>query len=130
VVIAHQQAFPFGLALRNMARAQSNFSNAELQHFPRCTPFVPRPTPGADPYERVYAYVVWPMVEFEADDAMATATALALKTPASSGLSSALPIRTLPMRSGIAGGQLIWCTWVIIDEVGVVAKSADCSTEQ
>lgn len=67
--------------------------------------------------------VVWPMVEFEADDALAAATALALKDPRVEQVVICTPDKDLAQCvQGSRVVQLIRRTGVIIDEAGVVAK--------
>ncbi len=67
--------------------------------------------------------VVWPMVEFEADDALAAATALALKDPRVEQVVICTPDKDLAQCvQGSRVVQLIRRTGVIIDEAGVNAK--------
>jgi 5'-3' exonuclease len=67
--------------------------------------------------------VVWPMVEFEADDALAAATALALKDPRVEQVVICTPDKDLAQCvQGSRVVQLIRRTGVTIDEAGVVAK--------
>lgn len=67
--------------------------------------------------------VVWPMVEFEADDALAAATALALKDPRVEQAVICTPDKDLAQCvQGSRVVQLIRRTGVTIDEAGVVAK--------
>ena len=67
--------------------------------------------------------VVWPMVEFEADDALASACALALKDPRVAQVVICTPDKDLAQcvqESRVV--QLIRRTNVTIDEAGVIAK--------
>ena len=67
--------------------------------------------------------VVWPMVEFEADDALASAAALALKDPRVEQVVICTPDKDLSQcvqASRVV--QLIRRTGVTIDEAGVIAK--------
>jgi len=67
--------------------------------------------------------VVWPMVEFEADDALASACALALKDPRVEQVVICTPDKDLAQcvqESRVV--QLIRRTNVTIDEAGVIAK--------
>ena len=67
--------------------------------------------------------VVWPMVEFEADDALAAATALALKDPRVEQVVICTPDKDLAQCvQGSRVVQLVRRTGVTIDEAGVVAK--------
>jgi 5'-3' exonuclease len=67
--------------------------------------------------------VVWPMVEFEADDALAAATALALKDPRVEQVVICTPDKDLAQCvEGTRVVQLIRRTGVIVDQAGVVAK--------
>ncbi len=67
--------------------------------------------------------VVWPMVEFEADDALAAATALALKDPRVEQVVICTPDKDLAQCvQGSRVVQLIRRTGVTIDEAGVIAK--------
>src|SRR6201987_443527 len=67
--------------------------------------------------------VVWPMVEFEADDALAAATALALKDPRVEQVLICTPDKDLAQCvQGSRVVQLIRRTGIIVDEAGVVAK--------
>jgi len=67
--------------------------------------------------------VVWPMVEFEADDALAAATGLALKDPRVEQVVICTPDKDLAQCvQGSRVVQLIRRTGVTIDEAGVVAK--------
>jgi 5'-3' exonuclease len=67
--------------------------------------------------------VVWPMVEFEADDALASAATLALKDPHVEQVVICTPDKDLAQcvqRSRVV--QLIRRTEVTLDEAGVIAK--------
>jgi len=67
--------------------------------------------------------LVWPMVEFEADDALASATALALQDPRVEQVVICTPDKDLAQcvqESRVV--QLIRRTGVIMDEAGVMAK--------
>jgi 5'-3' exonuclease len=67
--------------------------------------------------------VAWPMVEFEADDALAAATALALKDPRVEQVVICTPDKDLAQCvQGSLVVQLIRRTGVTIDEAGVIAK--------
>jgi 5'-3' exonuclease len=67
--------------------------------------------------------VVWPMVEFEADDALAAATALALKDPRVEQVVICTPDKDLAQCvQGSRVVQLVRRTGITIDEAGVVAK--------
>src|SRR5580704_19497343 len=67
--------------------------------------------------------VVWPMVEFEADDALAAATALALKDSRAEQVVICTPDKDLAQCvQGSRVVQLIRRTGITIDEAGVVAK--------
>jgi 5'-3' exonuclease len=67
--------------------------------------------------------VVWPMVKFEADDALAAATALALKDPRVEQVVICTPDKDLAQCvQGSLVVQLIRRTGVTIDEAGVAAK--------
>jgi 5'-3' exonuclease len=67
--------------------------------------------------------VVWPMVEFEADDALAAATALALKDPRVEQAVICTPDKDLAQCvQGSRVVQLIRRTGITIDEAGVMAK--------
>jgi 5'-3' exonuclease len=67
--------------------------------------------------------VVWPMVEFEADDALAAATALALKDPRVEQVVICTPDKDLAQCvQGSRVVQLIRRTGVTIDEAGIIAK--------
>ena len=67
--------------------------------------------------------VVWPMVEFEADDALAAATALALQDPRVEQVVICTPDKDLAQCvQGSRVVQLVRRTGVTIDEAGVVAK--------
>ncbi len=67
--------------------------------------------------------VVWPMVEFEADDALAAATALALKDPSVEQVVICTPDKDLAQCvQGSRVVQLIRRTGVTIDEAGIIAK--------
>jgi 5'-3' exonuclease len=67
--------------------------------------------------------VVWPMVEFEADDALAAATALARKDPRVEQVVICTPDKDLAQCvQGSRVVQLIRRTGITIDEAGVVAK--------
>jgi 5'-3' exonuclease len=67
--------------------------------------------------------VVWPMVEFEADDALASAAALAMKDSRVDQVVICTPDKDLAQCvQGSKVVQLVRRTKVTIDEVGVVAK--------
>jgi 5'-3' exonuclease len=67
--------------------------------------------------------VVWPMVEFEADDALAAATALALKDSRVEQVVICTPDKDLAQCvQGSRVVQLIRRTGVTIDEAGIIAK--------
>ena len=67
--------------------------------------------------------VVWPMVEFEADDALASACALALKDRRVEQVVICTPDKDLAQCvQGSRVVQLVRRTGVIIDEAGVIAK--------
>ena len=67
--------------------------------------------------------VVWPMVEFEADDALAAATALALKDHRAEQVVICTPDKDLAQCvQGSRVVQLVRRTGITIDEAGVVAK--------
>jgi len=67
--------------------------------------------------------VVWPMIEFEADDALAAATALALKDPRLEQVVICTPDKDLAQCvQGSRVVQLIRRTGVTIDEAGIIAK--------
>lgn len=67
--------------------------------------------------------VVWPMVEFEADDALAAATVLTLQDPRVEQVVICTPDKDLAQCvQGSRVVQLIRRTGVTIDEAGVVAK--------
>ena len=67
--------------------------------------------------------VVWPMVEFEADDALAAATALAIKDSRVEQVVICTPDKDLAQCvQGSRVVQLVRRTKVVIDEPGVVAK--------
>jgi 5'-3' exonuclease len=67
--------------------------------------------------------VVWPMVEFEADDALASAATLALKDPRVEQVVICTPDKDLSQCvQGSRVVQLIRRTGVTIDEAGVIAK--------
>jgi 5'-3' exonuclease len=67
--------------------------------------------------------VVWPMVEFEADDALASACALALKDRRVDQIVICTPDKDLAQCvQGSRVVQLIRRTGVILDEAGVIAK--------
>lgn len=67
--------------------------------------------------------VVWPMVEFEADDALASAAALAIKDPRVEQVVICTPDKDLAQCvQGSRVVQLIRRTGVIIDDAGVLAK--------
>jgi 5'-3' exonuclease len=67
--------------------------------------------------------VVWPMVEFEADDALAAATALVLKDPRVEQAVICTPDKDLAQCvQGPRVVQLIRRTGITIDEAGVMAK--------
>ena len=67
--------------------------------------------------------VVWPMVEHEADDALASACALALKDPSVEQVVICTPDKDLAQCvQGSRVVQLIRRTGITIDEAGVVAK--------
>ena len=67
--------------------------------------------------------VVWPMVEFEADDALASAAFLAIKDPRVEQVVICTPDKDLAQCvEGSRVVQLVRRTGVVIDESGVVAK--------
>src|ERR1700694_1933087 len=67
--------------------------------------------------------VVWPMVEFEADDALAAATALAIKDPRVEQVVICTPDKDLAQCvQGSQVVQLIRRTGVTMDAAGVIAK--------
>jgi 5'-3' exonuclease len=67
--------------------------------------------------------VVWPMIEFEADDALASAAALAVKDKRVEQVVICTPDKDLAQSvRGTSVVQLIRRTGVIIDEAGVIAK--------
>ena len=66
---------------------------------------------------------VWPMVEFEADDALASASSLALKDPRVEQVVICTPDKDLGQSvQGSRVVQLVRRTGAVIDEAGVVAK--------
>jgi 5'-3' exonuclease len=70
--------------------------------------------------------VVWPMIEFEADDALAAATALALKDPRLEQVVICTPDKDLAQCvQGSRVVQLIRRTGVTIDEEGITASIPD-----
>jgi 5'-3' exonuclease len=67
--------------------------------------------------------VVWPMIEFEADDALASAAALAAKDRRVEQVVICTPDKDLGQSvSGTRVVQLVRRTGVVIDEAGVIAK--------
>lgn len=69
------------------------------------------------------AITVWPMVEFEADDALASATSLALRDPGVEQVVICTPDKDLAQCvRGKRVVQLIRRTGIILDEDGVIAK--------